>query len=93
MAPTERYDGIAICVGRRIFDESWVALNSLQDLPEDQCIFIRGFRVTRKLMILPRTLKGAAEPDDKGSDSEPDVEPIQTVPEGKCSFGGFESSS
>ncbi|KAH9023165.1 hypothetical protein EDB85DRAFT_1992298 [Lactarius pseudohatsudake] len=67
-----------------------------QDLPEDQCIFIRGYRVTRKLMILPR-LKGAAgpNPDPKGPNSEPDVElvPISTVPEVTCSFGVFWSSS
>ncbi|KAN0135134.1 hypothetical protein V8E53_007025 [Lactarius tabidus] len=56
-------------------------------LPEDQCIFIRGFRVTRRLKILPRVLKGAAgpNPDPKGSDFEPDLEvellPISTVPE------------
>lgn len=66
---------------------------SLQDLPEDQCILIRGFRVTRKLMILPRVLKGAGgpNPDPKGSDPEPDVElvPISAVPEVKCSFGVF----
>ncbi|KAF8261604.1 hypothetical protein EI94DRAFT_1745593 [Lactarius quietus] len=57
------------------------------DLPEDQCIFIRGFRVTRKLKILPRMLKGAAGPnqDPKGSGCEPDSEveliPISSVPE------------
>ncbi|KAH8982540.1 hypothetical protein EDB86DRAFT_328722 [Lactarius hatsudake] len=55
-----------------------------ENLPEDQCIFLRGYRVTRRLMILPR-LKGAAGPgpDSKGSDSEPDMElvPISTVPE------------
>jgi hypothetical protein len=50
---------------------------SRQHLPENQCIFIRGFRVTRKLMILPR-LRGAAgpNPDPNGydSDCEPDTE-------------------
>ncbi|KAH8984117.1 hypothetical protein EDB92DRAFT_1501950 [Lactarius akahatsu] len=55
-----------------------------ENLPEDQCIFLRGYRVTRRLMILPR-LKGAAGPgpDSKGSDSERDMEliPISTVPE------------
>lgn len=44
-------------------------------------------------MILPRTLKGAARPnpDDKGSDSEPEVElvPISTVPEVSALFGDF----
>ncbi|KAI9452571.1 hypothetical protein BJY52DRAFT_907300 [Lactarius psammicola] len=45
-----------------------------EDLPEDQCIFIRGFRVTRKYRILPR-LKGAAgpNPDLDGYDEESDV--------------------
>ncbi|KAI9456874.1 hypothetical protein BJY52DRAFT_536657 [Lactarius psammicola] len=55
------------------------------DLPEDQCIFIRGFRVTRKLKILPPRLKGAAgpNPDSEGYDEEPDAElmPIPAVPE------------
>jgi len=31
-----------------------------KNLPEDQCIFVRGFRATRLLGILPR-LRGAAE--------------------------------
>ncbi|KAH9070966.1 hypothetical protein EDB83DRAFT_2365601 [Lactarius deliciosus] len=50
------------------------------DLPEDQCIFIRGFRVTRKFKILPR-LKGAAEPkpDPRGNDREPDMEVVPNV--------------
>ncbi|KAF8258119.1 hypothetical protein EI94DRAFT_1755655 [Lactarius quietus] len=58
-----------------------------EDLPEDQCIFIRGFRVARKLIILPRGLRAAAgpNPDPKGDsdDSEASVElmSILTVPE------------
>ncbi|KAH9025502.1 hypothetical protein EDB85DRAFT_2149706 [Lactarius pseudohatsudake] len=46
-----------------------------KDLPEDQCIFIRGFRVIRKYKIFPR-LKGAAgpNPDPEGYDEEPDTE-------------------
>ncbi|KAI9463231.1 hypothetical protein BJY52DRAFT_72256 [Lactarius psammicola] len=55
-----------------------------EDLPEDQCIFIRGFRVTRKYKIFPR-LKGAAgpNPDPEGYDEEPDMEliPVPAVPE------------
>ncbi|KAH9040352.1 hypothetical protein EDB85DRAFT_130624 [Lactarius pseudohatsudake] len=65
-----------------------VALNCGPDgenLPEDQCIFIRGFRVTRKFRILPPRLKGAAgpNPDPEGYDEEPDMEliPIPSVPE------------
>jgi hypothetical protein len=38
-----------------------VDLFSNQYLPENQCIFIRGFRVSRFSMILPR-LRAAAEP-------------------------------
>ncbi|KAH9049753.1 hypothetical protein EDB83DRAFT_1384873 [Lactarius deliciosus] len=47
-----------------------------EDLPEDQCIFIRGFRVTRKLKLLPLKLKGAAgpNPDPEGYNEEPDAE-------------------
>ncbi|KAH9174151.1 hypothetical protein EDB89DRAFT_1884328, partial [Lactarius sanguifluus] len=56
-----------------------------ENLPEDQCIFVRGFRVTRKLRILPPRLKGAAgpNPDPEGYDEEPDVELVQipSVPE------------
>ncbi|KAI9439551.1 hypothetical protein H4582DRAFT_2097746 [Lactarius indigo] len=52
-----------------------------ENLPEDQCIFIRGYRVTRKLRILPPKLKGAAgpNPDPDGYD-EPDVELVQIPP-------------
>jgi len=31
-----------------------------QNLPENQCVLVRGFRVTRVLRILPRRLRGAA---------------------------------
>ncbi|KAH9054245.1 hypothetical protein EDB87DRAFT_1647513, partial [Lactarius vividus] len=57
-----------------------------KNLPEDQCIFIRGFRVARKYKIFPR-LKGAAgpNPDPEGYDEEPDTEielvPVPAVPE------------
>ncbi|KAH9167171.1 hypothetical protein EDB89DRAFT_137225 [Lactarius sanguifluus] len=54
-------------------------------LLEDQCIFIRGFRVARKFVIFSRGLKAAAgpNPDPKGYDYEPDVELTSTpaVPE------------
>ncbi|KAH9004603.1 hypothetical protein EDB86DRAFT_1966273 [Lactarius hatsudake] len=46
-----------------------------ESLPENQCLFIRGFRVKRLFWILPR-LKGAAEPksDPRGNDREPETE-------------------
>jgi len=53
-----------------------------QDLPEDQCIFIRGFRVARTVAILPRHLRASAKPSESldadryDRDSGPDVEPI-----------------
>ncbi|KAF8263646.1 hypothetical protein EI94DRAFT_567800 [Lactarius quietus] len=57
----------------------------MANLPEDQCIFVRGSRVTRKFKILPSRLKGAAgpSPDPEEYDEEPDVElvPIPAVPE------------
>ena len=48
-----------------------------QDLPEDQCIFVRGYRVARTLKIFPR-LKGAAgdSPDPSGDDCEPELEVV-----------------
>ncbi|KAF8258109.1 hypothetical protein EI94DRAFT_1192483 [Lactarius quietus] len=52
-----------------------------EGLPEDQCIFIRGFRVTRRFMFMPRELIAAAgpTPDPKGDDPEPDEELISTL--------------
>jgi len=56
-----------------------------ENLPEDQCIFIRGFRATRRLKILPRKFKAAAGPsrEPEGDDEEPDPDliPIPTVSE------------
>ncbi|KAI9439547.1 hypothetical protein H4582DRAFT_1812622 [Lactarius indigo] len=48
-----------------------------QDLPEDQCIFVRGYRVTRAFKLFPR-LKGAAghTPDPSGPDCEPELEVV-----------------
>src|SRR6266851_2879349 len=46
-------------------------MKSNQNLPEDQCIFIRGFRATRLLGILPR-LRGAAEPTQSSNEDEPE---------------------
>jgi hypothetical protein len=52
-----------------------------QDLPEDQCVFIRGYRVTRTLKIFPKQIKAAAEPssDPDEHSSEPDLE-LTTIP-------------
>ncbi|KAH8993421.1 hypothetical protein EDB92DRAFT_401933 [Lactarius akahatsu] len=46
-----------------------------ENLPENQCLFIRGFRVKRLFWIIPR-LKGAAgpQPDARGDDPEPEME-------------------
>ncbi|KAF8477776.1 thioredoxin-like protein [Russula ochroleuca] len=48
------------------------------NLPEDQCVFIRGFRVARTFRILPKHLKAAAGPssDPDGYDCEPDLEVV-----------------
>ena len=49
-----------------------------QNLPEDQCVFIRGFRVARTFRILPKQLKAAAGPssDLDGYNFEPDIEVV-----------------
>jgi hypothetical protein len=56
---------------------------SNQNLPENQCIFIRGFRATRLLGILPK-LRGAAEPtqspDEDEDESEHDMR-LMTTPD------------
>ncbi|KAH8999211.1 hypothetical protein EDB92DRAFT_942199 [Lactarius akahatsu] len=55
-----------------------------ENLPEDQCIFIRGFRVKRIFGIIP-WIRAAAEPkpDTRGNDREPEMEvvPIPGVTE------------
>ena len=47
-------------------------------MPENQCVFIRGFRVARSKWILPKRLKAAAGPssDPGGYDSDSDTEVI-----------------
>lgn len=59
-----------------------VILCTLQNLPEDQCVFLRGFRVTRVLGILRRRLRGAAgpnpSPDGDHDDDELGKELIST---------------
>ncbi|KAN0116119.1 hypothetical protein V8E52_006176 [Russula decolorans] len=49
-----------------------------KNLPENQCVFIRGYRVARSFWILPRRLKAAAGPssDSGGYDCDPDMEVI-----------------
>ncbi|KAH9994873.1 ankyrin repeat-containing domain protein [Russula vinacea] len=48
------------------------------NLPENQCVFIRGLRVARSFWILPRRLMAAAGPssDMGGYDYDPDTEVI-----------------
>ncbi|KAH8984040.1 hypothetical protein EDB92DRAFT_1951101 [Lactarius akahatsu] len=48
-----------------------------ENLPENQCIFIRGFRVKRNFRKLPR-IKAAAEPepDPRGGGGEPEKEVV-----------------
>ncbi|KAH9169959.1 hypothetical protein EDB89DRAFT_1908133 [Lactarius sanguifluus] len=47
------------------------------DLPEDQCIFVRGYRVARTFKLFPR-LRGAGGPtaDPSGHDSDPELEVV-----------------
>ncbi|KAI0276285.1 hypothetical protein BGY98DRAFT_1098257 [Russula aff. rugulosa BPL654] len=49
-----------------------------ENLPENQCVFIRGYRVARTFWMLPRRLKAAAGPstDPDGYDCDPDMEVI-----------------
>ncbi|KAH9162082.1 hypothetical protein EDB89DRAFT_670414 [Lactarius sanguifluus] len=55
-----------------------------ENLPENQCIFVRGFRIKRSFKIFPR-VKGAAEPppDQKRTDDEREIEAVSiaSVPE------------
>jgi hypothetical protein len=61
-------------------DYRFAMTDAHQDLPEDQCIFIRGFRVARTFWSLRKDIKAAAGPsqDPKGSGrySEPENEVI-----------------
>ncbi|KAH9034024.1 hypothetical protein EDB83DRAFT_1785975 [Lactarius deliciosus] len=51
-----------------------------ENLPENQCIFVRGFRIKRSFKIFPR-VKGAAgpTPDPKGTDDEREIEAVSTA--------------
>ncbi|KAI0289465.1 hypothetical protein BC826DRAFT_610352 [Russula brevipes] len=52
-----------------------------KNLPEDQCVFIRGFRVTRTLKIFPKHLiaAGGSSSDPDEDNSEPDLE-LMSIP-------------
>ena len=49
-----------------------MTLCTRQNLPENQCVLVRGFRVTRVFRILPRRLRGAAGPNLILPDSDDD---------------------
>ncbi|KAF8265475.1 hypothetical protein EI94DRAFT_1831192 [Lactarius quietus] len=55
-----------------------------ENLPVNQCVFIRGFRVHKRMLWRPK-LRAAAKPnpDPKGDDGEPDAEliPVPAVPQ------------
>jgi hypothetical protein len=55
---------------RNSFDMSHM---TLYNLPENQCVFIRGFRVAPSLWILPKRLKAGPSSDPGGYDSDPDM--------------------
>ena len=50
-----------------------------QNLREDQCVFIRGFRVVRVLGIFPRQLKGAAGPNPSLDEDEDGHDPAKEL--------------
>jgi len=75
-----------------ISERTFEQLSLRQNLREDQCVFIRGFRVARIFGIFPRQLKGAAgpnpSPDGSRDDDEPDkaLVSIPTFSEVKSTF-------
>jgi len=50
-----------------------------QDLREDQCVFIRGFRVVRVFPIFPRQLKAAAGPNPSLDEDEGGHDPAKEL--------------
>jgi len=68
-------------------DTSFACSCVCQNLSENQCIFIRGFRVARTLGILPKHLRAAAEPstdmagNDRDSGREVELISMPTVSE------------
>ena len=81
--PFEDVQGVALNVGPsgQVCFPSYPCLTSTQktpvqtklhqNLPEDKCIFVRGYRATRILGIIPR-LQGAAEPTHSPNEDEPE---------------------
>jgi hypothetical protein len=70
------------CFTISVYAETLFGLMELyQDLPENQCIFVRGFRVTRFLGIIPK-VRGAAEPtQDSGGYGPPEFDmQLITIP-------------
>jgi hypothetical protein len=64
--------------------------NYCKNLPKDQCLFIRGYRVKRILFRTIPRIRGAAEPkpDPHGDDRGPEKEviPIPSITEVRLSF-------
>jgi hypothetical protein len=58
---------------------SSVILRTFQNLPEDQCVLLRGFRVARILGILPKRLRGAAGPHPSLDTDHDDYEPVKEL--------------
>jgi hypothetical protein len=50
-----------------------MGLGWYQDLPQNQCIFVKGFHVIRFLKILPR-VRAEADPDQDSSGHEPEFD-------------------
>ena len=96
MGLKERY----VCM---TINESETALTrfcAYQNLPENQCVFIRGFRVSRSFWMLPKRLKAAAGPssDPGGNGGDPDTEiitlsPVTTVRDSILIFSIFSNVS
>ena len=65
------------------FEITLTRLRALKNLPENQCVFIRGFRVARSFWKLGRHLEAAAGPSPNlgGYDCDPDTEVI-SIPAG-----------
>lgn len=62
-----------------ISERTFERLSICQNLREDQCVFIRGFRVVRIFGIFPRQLKGAAGPNPSPDGSRDDDEPDKAL--------------
>ncbi len=61
--------------------ETMFATIFYQNLPEDQCIFVRGFRVARPLAMLPRRRTGTVGPNQaRDWDHEDNKLPMEPTP-------------